>query len=194
MELTELKDRIAQRGKRVREAMQSWRRRQINAYYHERYAVVAGVLFEHPKLSVTMDAGVGAKTYSVVLGHCDQWNNRQFTFSEPVPPTALLVMGEYLEDFGSAGEGQYPHRETQALLIAYWTQMFMQLTAGETMLLLNVSDRLQSEDRSFKGFRAWLTTRSYRCCEGGAVNDGEFRNWPDRKLFWEMFHAANNAQ
>lgn len=187
MNIEELREAIARKKAWVESKLRDWTGRQISDYYRERYPEVRIVSMPGHGIVVTLNS---CQAYVVHLGVCDQYKNREFTFRTKVPPVALRVMCEYLEDFMGAGERPYAHRQTHSLLIDYWKQKYQQLSAEETMRLLEIADSLPSEGTGC-GFRAWLTTSSY--LSDGAVNHHFYIDWPEREKFAALLKGGLNG-
>jgi hypothetical protein len=178
--LTDQIDEIAGRHNKARE---SEKQAAIEAHFKALFPFLESV-------KICKGIHINGFTAKVATGGRDQYLNMTFDISKRFPVELLEPFAMLVEMSYERGEKhQYRYRGIGCFLIEYWRKFYKELTAEEAIQMLEIADRLpcESNRRQSNGFRAYLTTRSYLCVDGGAVNHFDFRDWPERNKFHRLF-------
>lgn len=124
----------------------------------------------------------------------DEYGNGYWEFSSRPSLAVLQVMADLelyqIERVLEISRHQFPWRPLVNLFIGYWEQFYKGLSGEEAYALLLLSDRYPAEGPR-SSFRAYLTTRSYLCSDGGAAMDWRFRDWEGRDEFTSLMRQED---
>lgn len=139
------------------------------------------------------DNFLGVNGYLVEVRQIDHYENMLCEFPKALPVNLLEPLAWWFLYNHDRELHAYRYRTVQTLLICYFEQHYMAMSASDLASLVQISSRLPCErgDRARQGFRAWLLTRSYCCADGGFIRGHRFRDWPHHQEFAELLAAQN---